>query len=201
MSALSLERVILYYEQRVAEAAAATERKPLELRRMTAVAQAARRLAAEAEATRAAAAEREQRLAAEAAEAERLAAKAQRLAAETVALHQAGAQEVERLAAEAAEAERLAVKAEAAVQQLSSSADPEPGAPAALGGTGEDLAGWEEAFIAQIGAGSLLLLISVRSRVCLSPRPSAELLEACHSTWVLWLRRRRTTSRRNASWT
>ena len=169
VSALSLERVLRYYEQRVAEAAAATERKPVDLRRLTAVAESARRLAAEAEAKRAVAAGREQRLAAEAAEAQRLAAEAQRLAAETVALHQAGAQEAEHLAAKAAEAERLAAEAEAAVQQLSSRAVAEPGTPAALGGTGEDFAGWEETFIAQTGAGSLLLIISVRLGVCLPP--------------------------------
>ena len=165
VSALSLALVVRYNQTRVAEAAAAAERKPLDLRRLTAAAQSARRLAAEAEATRAVADERKQRLAAEAAKAQRLAAEAQHLAAEAVALHHAGAQEAEHLAAEAAEAERLAAEAEAAVQQLSSSAVAEPGALAALGGSDEFFAGWEETYIAQTGAGSLMQLILVRSRM------------------------------------
>ena len=209
VSALSLEHVLRYYEQRVAEAGAATERRVTELKRQTLVAQSARRLAAEAETTRAAAAERERghaAEAAEAAEAQQLPAEAQGLAAEAAALNRAAAQDAEHLSAEAAEAECLAAAAEEALQQLSSSAVAEPGAPAALGVTGETFASWEETFIAQTGAASLLQLISVRSQAYLPPRPSLHqrtslLRSASRACFALWLRRRRTTSRPTACWT
>ena len=150
VSTHSLVRMIRYYQQRVAEAAAAMERKSRHVRRLTSVAESARRLAAEAENKRSAAVVRWQLLAAEAPQ-----------------MHHA--EDAEGLAAEAAKAERLAAEAEAALQQLCSSAVPEPGARAALGGRGEVFAGWEKAFIADEGAVSLLLLITVRLQMYLPP--------------------------------
>ena len=166
VNALSLALMVRYCYQRVAEAAAATERKATELRRLTEDVETARRFAAELQKSLAASSQTAQRLAAEAVE-------AQRLAAQATAQHQAAADEAEHLASEAAEAERLAAAAEAALQQLRSSAVVEPGMPAALGGTGEVFDGWEETFIAQTEVGSLLQLIAVRLLIQ-SPRyPSA----------------------------
>ena len=120
--------------------------------------------------------------------------------AEATARHDAAAGEAERFVAQAAETERLAAEAEAALQQHRSSAVAEPGALAALGGSGEVVADWEETFIAQTGADSLLQLITVRSRMRLPHCSTAELL-ACQWSWALWRRRQQTISRPIACWT
>ena len=193
VNALSLARLVQFCERRVSEAAAAAQRSVAETHRLGVAAATARRLVVETGKACAAAVEREQRLAVAVAE-------AQRLVAEATARHDAAAGEAERLAAQAAETERLAVEAEGALQQHRWNAVTEPGALAALGGTGEVVAEWEETFIAQTGADSLLQLITVRSRMHLPHCSTAELL-ACQWSWALWRRRQQTISRPIACWT
>ena len=167
VSAHSLALVVRYNQTRVAEAGAAKERHGVELERQSSVAEAARLLATEAEKARAAASERALSFAEAAAEAQRggngrAPHGRRRRSAEATAQHHAAAEAAEHLVAEAAEAERLAAAAEASLHELCKSATAEAGAPAALGGTGEVFAGWEETFIAQMKKCDLLQLIMAR---------------------------------------